>query len=863
MKIGVLTLPLHTNIGGNLQAHALMAVLSQLGHEPILIDRRRPTGVGGEETDQPALEDGLLAPPADGRSHSFVECHIQPRTRPFVSDRALTASLPRLGLDAIIVGSDQVWRPKYAKSLLLNFFLDFLTDSDATTRRISYGASFGAPRWEFDPSQTAAAASLIRRFHSVSVREDSGVSLCETHLGVPAQHVLDPTLLLPGRYYASLFGLDADPGPGRGVMTYILDQADDKTRVVDSLAARLSTNAFPATGRDKSTRQWISSFRQAEFVVTDSFHGTVFAILFNKPFLTYGNPNRGLARFTSLLKMFGLEDRLAVQSSDVDVEQMVRPIDWAAVNERLRRLRDQSIGFLLEALHHGHDGARVDRAAAVPGQPDGRGAVPLFATNNAAAWRIDGDGMRSRLRVSAEGAVRGNLAYMSFPTPLRGKTPYTLTLDWSVRTTQSVIGLFVRNPATGKVHRIGEVETGGATLARRSDTISFSVPDDGFAQFVLGATSFTGPDAGADIDRVAVDEVAKSAPAAAAPPAAVAVPPAAKVAIAPEAVAEPGFAEKALKLALKDNAAFVKASGDGLNIGSARARLMFQAHALEKGLSHAQFRPRFGGTPIQRLAKEMNDWVAAGRDPADMFFQAGASAMRAYIARHRQLNIDVSDYTRAFDTKVQEYIARADDMQGGVVTAVADREPVVDAARDRSFLSVVYGRRSVREFTAEEVRDDDIRRAVQIAIQAPSVCNRQGARVHHFKDPDRIKAAVDLQGGFRGWKMPPALLLVTGDQSVFLSPTERNQAFIDGGLFMMSLLLGLEHVGLGSCSLNTAMSDKREAAIRDILGIPQSEVFIAFIAVGHYDPKILVPISKRLPVSSVLQRHEGTATGAS
>ena len=88
-----------------------------------------------------------------------------------------------------------------------------------------------------------------------------------------------------------------------------------------------------------------------------------------------------------------------------------------------------------------------------------------------------------------------------------------------------------------------------------------------------------------------------------------------------------------------------------------------------------------------------------------------------------------------------------------------------------------------------------------------------------------------------------------------LFAAERNQPFIDGGLFMMTLLLGLSQVGLGSCSLNTAMNSERENAIRKILGIPDDEVFIAFVATGHYNPAILTPQSKRIPVDEVLISH--------
>ena len=96
---------------------------------------------------------------------------------------------------------------------------------------------------------------------------------------------------------------------------------------------------------------WLYNIQRAKFVVTDSFHGTVFSILFNKPFISIGNSKRGLARFQSLLGRFGLEDRL-VQDVEFDdlLETMRRPIDYILVNSIIREERSKSIDFLIKAL---------------------------------------------------------------------------------------------------------------------------------------------------------------------------------------------------------------------------------------------------------------------------------------------------------------------------------------------------------------------------------------------------------------------------------------------------------------------------------------------------------------------------------
>lgn len=366
-KIGVLTLPLNPNIGGNIQAYALMEVLRQLGHEPVLINRRHQSKDAGPDVVDPikdaqrALYGNSISMGRDVPNVQFIKTYMLPITRSFNWSPQLSRHIEDYQFDAIIVGSDQVWRPRYAQSMLPDSFLGFIPEG-SKTKRISYAASFGTAEWEFDAQQTQEFSKLIKKFDAVSVREDSGVELCQRYFGVGAQHVLDPTLLLMPEHYIEKFSLDAIHTEKNRLLTYILDGNSDKTCVVNTIAEKLSLNIYATNGLpfgttgttdgegDKSVESWLASFHHADFVVTDSFHGTVFSILFNKPFIAYGNPNRGMARFTSLLKMVGLEGRIVVKSSEVNLDKMLQPIDWETINRRIDKLRIMSVGFLTSAL---------------------------------------------------------------------------------------------------------------------------------------------------------------------------------------------------------------------------------------------------------------------------------------------------------------------------------------------------------------------------------------------------------------------------------------------------------------------------------------------------------------------------------
>ena len=864
MKVGVLTLPFNANIGGNLQGYALIEVLRRMGHQPVLINRRRaPKGVRVDDaltktdTEAPLLSDTIALSHAPNRA--FIEKHIAPISREFYSTAHLGNNVDQYEFDAIVVGSDQVWRPKYAKSILFDFFMKFLPEENKRVKRISYAASFGTDDWEYDTDQTAEVASLIKRFSAVSVREDSGVGLCRDHLGVEARHVLDPTLLLTPEHYARLFSPAQRQQQSGQLLAYILDRNEDKTRVVEELSRRLSISPYSTTGLpfgpaippegdegDASVEGWLAAIQQAAFVVTDSFHGAVFSILFNKPFIAYGNPKRGMARFVSLMRMLGLEDRLVVQRGDIDVDRMLQPIDWAAVNRRLERLRGESQEFLTSALSGAAAGEPVvaQARAKVDAPPVSQ---PTFASNSD-AWLVRNLENSVELKVAQGGAVRGNFVWCELPRALEKQSSYRLTIRWAVRTKRRSINLYVRSRETGKFHQIGSVSVGDEpTNLGRTDLIEFILPEDDYSQIMLSALNFSGEQAGAEIFSITVQKLQETSKSAA---------------VTDESERKPtsNFARNSERLALQDNERFVNAYEEGVGSSSgARARLMWLAHAVEKGLSHADFRAGFGKAAIQKLANEMEAWLAAGRPSDDQFFRAAASVMHFYFTRHDGLGIDVSDVKEFFSAPAKGLIAKAGVSHGGVLAASVVREARVYAGRERSFLDVVYGRRSVREFTSEPVKDEHIRFAVQIAQLAPSVCNRQAPRVHRFTDPATIRAAVDLQRGFRGYKMPPNLLLVTSDLTAMLSPNERNQAFIDGGLFMMSLLLGLEQVGLGSCCLNTAMNAERENAIRKVVKIPETEVFISFVAVGHFVPTVLTPVSVRYPVDEVLTHHVASA----
>lgn len=371
-KVGILTQPLHDNYGGLLQAYALKEVIQSLNHEVIIINRR------GKETSKARrffskMKKKLFKQKINPRDFlsrnerniissktlAFRKKYISVESEPITDDSTM-ARLNTRGLTAYVVGSDQCWRPKYSPQIT-NYFLDFAEEQKAI-KRISYAASFGVSNWEYNSQLTKRCSSLAKKFDAISVREDSAVALVEQHLDRKAIHVLDPTMLLEKEHYIKITEEEGVKASSGELKVYILDKTKQKEKIVAEAQNLLGLKEFEVLPKKRfglddfrtiqdfvypGPIQWLKGYRDAKFVITDSFHGTVFSILFNRPFIVIPNISRGIARFESLLKMFGLEDRLISDMEDFDLETMLNSaIDWASVNRILDKERGKAIEFL-------------------------------------------------------------------------------------------------------------------------------------------------------------------------------------------------------------------------------------------------------------------------------------------------------------------------------------------------------------------------------------------------------------------------------------------------------------------------------------------------------------------------------------
>lgn len=370
MRIGIVTLPLHTNYGGLLQAYALQTVLRRLGHEvehlqlpvefqilhpswkmPMVYCKRAIRKYFGGEYNIP-----IFTHPHKWirkNTDAFIASHIHPR---YLNEEKWNEGLAN-EYDAIVFGSDQIWRPIYAYPIE-KYFGSFFGDSKI--KRISYAASFGTEDNEYSEEQLSLCRNLLNKFNAVSVREKSAVSICKERFGVQAEHVLDPTMLLIHGDYESIFEQANTPKSEGTLAVYVLDENPQIEAFIKKRSSQKGLIPFRTNSKVEnhnaklSERQqppverWLRAFHDAELVITDSFHACVFSILFHKPFICIGNKSRGMSRFHSLLSDFSLSDRL-VDISDIE-EYVEKEIDWEHVDNVLAQKREKAYLFLSQAL---------------------------------------------------------------------------------------------------------------------------------------------------------------------------------------------------------------------------------------------------------------------------------------------------------------------------------------------------------------------------------------------------------------------------------------------------------------------------------------------------------------------------------
>lgn len=368
-NIAILTFQSSNNYGALLQCYALCETLIKMGKEVSIINLNKEYIKDLE--DLPFLPKNKLLI-KKYINNKFFQSEFDVFRNKFLKDKFTKKlnSIKELDdfadkFDAVIVGSDQVWRYAYTKKTLKSFFLKFVSEN---TKKISYAASFGFDFFEGDKSLSLEIKNLLKRFNAVSVREDKGVEICKTEFDVDAVHVLDPVFLKSSLDYKKLINKNEKIINQPYLAYYLLNPDSFRKKIINYVkndkGIQIEKNIYtnekfsfrkPSLNinkfKFKSFSSWLSLIQNAEFMITDSFHGLAFAIIFNKQFICIANKSRGAARMESILKLLNLTDRLVYEGQEIDsFLKQIKKINYLETNEKLEKAKVKSLMFLESSL---------------------------------------------------------------------------------------------------------------------------------------------------------------------------------------------------------------------------------------------------------------------------------------------------------------------------------------------------------------------------------------------------------------------------------------------------------------------------------------------------------------------------------
>lgn len=351
-KIYILTFqePENKNFGAILQSFAVQNLLGNFEKNTKLIDYRlKKRNILGK-----------IRAEIEGKGFKEFHNKFLKKTKKIIS-LELLKSLNQEA-DIFIVGSDQVWRKSIVDIAGFNFYFDFVDDNK---KKIAYAASFGVDYWEGNEKLTEEIKPLIKRFDHISVREESGIDICKNTFGKDnVVCVLDPTLMINREEYQPILDdwKDKSHLKRKYIAHMLLDDTEQlrngSKKIADYLGAEINYikgKSFNILGKTitlyNKVSQWLTYLKDAELVITDSFHCTVFSIIFHKKFVVVANPTRGIARLETLLGKVGLENRFFTNIDNVLESGILnKDIDYQEVDKKLEVHRKYSMDFLRKAL---------------------------------------------------------------------------------------------------------------------------------------------------------------------------------------------------------------------------------------------------------------------------------------------------------------------------------------------------------------------------------------------------------------------------------------------------------------------------------------------------------------------------------
>lgn len=364
-KIGIVTI-WSNNYGSVLQAYALQTIIERLGYEAEIIQHYRDPY---KTESQSRIKQIMHYSPSFLLEYAinykrkrmlhqgyanFKSSRLKISKESYFQDSDFSDLSSRY--DAIVVGSDMLWSYDFKDNW------PFYYASFAPSEKIvAYAPSFG--KNDLSKEEIEMCKPMISRINHLSCREEAGVSFIKEQFGLTAEHVIDPTLLLNGAEWSHLLGDMPRLVKDSYILTYVFTGScqNGRKQLFNQLNSRKDKQLLFISGQEGKFKsniyngyfspvEYVNLFRDADFTVTDTFHGLMFSLIFNKPFIVLDKSSFGVSsdRQQSTLKTYGLEDRFV--TPDIVVNDELMQLDYTSIEQMINVNREKSINYLKKAL---------------------------------------------------------------------------------------------------------------------------------------------------------------------------------------------------------------------------------------------------------------------------------------------------------------------------------------------------------------------------------------------------------------------------------------------------------------------------------------------------------------------------------
>lgn len=288
------------------------------------------------------------------------------------------------------------------------------------------------------------------------------------------------------------------------------------------------------------------------------------------------------------------------------------------------------------------------------------------------------------------------------------------------------------------------------------------------------------------------------------------------------------------------------------DIKNKEANLILNYHSLEKGMLFDNIRKGFAKNRILNLHEILKDREVIEKIARSQI-KVGYQVMCKYYEIHLAKEMDISDFYT--ENQYLSYKGALNKLYDENFSGIYrwTRDDFYENIKQKGFEDFARSRQSIRSFTGNKVHHKRIQKAIEIANTAPSVCNRQATNVYLIEDKNKIDEVLKIQGGFVGYTdNVKQLLIITNDRRYYYTVGERNQFYIDGGVYLMNLLYALHYLQIANCPANWGKTMKDEQRLKPIIQIPESEKIICMIPIGEATETFNTTLSQRRPVEESL-----------